>query len=328
MGQKVSAAVILVASVVLALRIGTLLYFDRGIPENLLVPAGKIFALKDKSFKFAVMSDTGSFNTSMERIVKHIRKTTDAKFILHLGDLVKYNNRTHFNWIAQELNGKLKGMPLYMISGNHEMSNGNKNLQVYEDVFGSPYYWFSYGDVLFIALDTSLHIIDDEQLEWLQGMLRKIRPQFRRCVVYTHIPPVNPRNDEKELDEVQRDKLAEILRGQKIDLMIAGHVHYFSVSQWAGITLVTVPSSGQEPRNNSGMLGYLVVNVPEKDAVTFEEHPVKTAVDRENVDVFMSATLTKKETGWLAMLALALGIVGYFAYGTRKNLRIGEDSKV
>ena len=30
----------------------------------------------------------------------------------------------------------------------------------------------------------------------------------------------------------------------------------------------------------------------------------------------------------VASVVLALGIVGYFAFGARKNLRIGEDSKV
>lgn len=62
-----------------------------------------------------------------------------------------------------------------MIPGNHEIADrfGSDNKYFYRMVFGPLYYWFSYGNVMFIGLDSSEERYDDAQLEWLEDVLEK-----------------------------------------------------------------------------------------------------------------------------------------------------------
>lgn len=289
------------------------LYFDEVIPENMLVPAGKIMEADETEFTFAATGDTGSFNSSLERIIRKIRKRTDAKFILHLGDLVKYNNKAHFNWISHEIAAKLKGMPFYIISGNHEVSNGRKNIFMYRDTFGLPYYWFSYGNTMFIGLDTSLHILEDEQLEWLETILEKVRPQFKNCIIFTHIPPLNPRDEEdKELGEEVKDKLLAVLVKYEINLFITGHVHYFSESKLGNIPMITVPSSGQTSRAKNNAYGYVLVTMGQDGVREIKNNEMWMKPEAEILDVFVSSTLTKEETRNFALLGLLVGCLLLF----------------
>lgn len=301
-----------------AVRSFTIDIFDEGRYQSFLAPAGKIMDAEKDSFSFVVASDTGAKNRSIEYIAKKARKS-DASFILYLGDLVRYRNPSHFKWITDELAQKLKNFPFYAVPGNHEIltEDGVVDRTLYTSVFGQPYYWFGYGNTLFIGLNSSEGILSQSQLEWLSVILKKIRPQFKYCVIFSHYPPISKdRKINRELDPVSRKKFEEVIRGRDVDLILAGHVHYFWKGEFAGIPLVTVPSSGQPVRSDIDKLGYVKVRIGKDGIFSVKEHYIDVDSDMEFMEVFFSNALVKDEINDISMGLFLFGLV-LFVLGNR-----------
>ena len=216
-------------------------------------------------FSFAVVSDTGADDIVLETILDEIVETKPRyDFILHLGDFLTHRTDTGLQWLLYEIKPRLGGIPLYSVPGNHDVKKHDiRDIIPYKSVVGASHYWFGYGDVLFIALDTSYETIDDAQLNWLRNILHRIRPLFKHCVIYSHVPPYDIRSDiisDHALDRASAEKFYNVVNGQKIDFMIFGHVHYYARGEFAGIPLYTVPSSGQTIRDETDKYGYVRIS--------------------------------------------------------------------
>lgn len=293
-----------------ALRNYTIASFEDSEHKSFMAPAGKMMHSDVVDFSFAAVSDTGARNESGEFIMNEIRKSS-AKFVLYVGDLVRYRNPSHFKWMAEEIDEKLGKLNLYAVPGNHEVLSvdGKVDRTLYHEIFGQTYYWFSYGDVLFIGLDSSTESYDDEQLKWLEKTLKKIRPQFKYCVIYSHVPPVNVKTpNSKRLDNHSRDKFAKVIRDRGINLLISGHVHFFSESLFEGIPLVTLPSSGQPIRSEIKKFGYVTFDMSENGLKDVTVKFVKVGDDVERFESFMSNAFVKTEINDVALWIFALGM--------------------
>ncbi|MFQ6760438.1 MAG: metallophosphoesterase family protein [Alphaproteobacteria bacterium] len=225
-------------------------------------PQSEFLTPEKSEFSIAVVSDTGADDIVLETIIDHITSTKPKyDFILHLGDFLTHRTNTGLQWLLYEIHPKLNGIPLYGTPGNHDITKNNKrDATPYKTVMGPGFYWFGYGHTLFIALDTSFETIDDAQLNWLDNTLKKIRPLFKHCVIFTHVPPFDIRPDiisNHTLDKSASEKLEHILKNYNIDMMIFGHVHYYSHNKFAGIPIYTVPSSGQTIRDPRNKYGYV-----------------------------------------------------------------------
>ena len=234
---------------------------------------------------------------------------------------MRYRNISHFRWIVSELDEKLD-LPFYMIPGNHEIADrfGSDNKYFYRMVFGPLYYWFSYGNVMFIGLDSSEERYDDAQLEWLEDVLEKVRPHFRYCVVYTHVPPLTDPSWRKQiLTEPSVERLGRILQRHKIDLILAAHIHqYWRGSVW-GIPVVTLMSSGQKIRSDVNKYGYVTVKVGKKGIEEIRPHYLADNMDDDNeyIELLFSNILVDDRFLVICLsvlggglLLLAAGVIG------------------
>ena len=292
---------VFIALFMIALRSFVVEFFENAKYRSFMAPAGKMFAHNQQMFSFAAVSDTGARNEPIERILKNIRHSK-AKFVLYVGDLVRYRNPSHFKWIADEIDAKLGHLPLYAVPGNHEIYsvNGKVDKSLYNELFGQGYYWFSYGDVLFIGLDSSTSSYDDEQLHWLEKTLTKIRPQFKFCVIFSHVPPINVRAPNTH-------RFAKIIMGKNVNLLISGHVHHFSESEFAGVPLVTLPSSGQPIRSEIRKFGYVEFEFGPKGIRKVKPIYVISDDDMEHFEAFMSNALVDKMINSVAVWLLGIG---------------------
>ena len=228
-------------------------------------PSSEFITTNTSDFSVAIISDTGANDTVLEKIIDDIvTSSPQPNFILHLGDILTHRTNTGLHWILDEIYPKLHGIPLYFIPGNHDVQrNDMRDILPYKTVMGPSYYWFGYNNVLFIGLDTSFEKIDDKQLKWLNDTLIKIRPLFERCIIFTHVPPIDIKPDlisDHALDAESAKKFESIIRHNKIDAMIFGHVHYYSESKFAGIPVYTIPSSGQTIRGDVDKYGYVTLD--------------------------------------------------------------------
>ena len=310
------------AVVLLAIRSLTIDFFQDIKHKSFLPPAGEIMESDLSKFSFAVASDTGGKNEPIERVIRDVGKSTDAKFMLHLGDLVRYRNPSHYDWIADEVDVKLKDMPMYLVPGNHEIESEDGVIEkyLYTEKFGQLYYWFGYGNTLFIGLDSSEEKYDEEQLKWLKTVLNKIRPDYENCIIYSHVPPISPVGEyKKKLAEESRDSFAKAIKGHGINLLLSGHVHYFSRSEFEGIPLVTLMPSGQDFRGEEKQFGYVLVGVDGK-SISIEDKYVKTSGETDYFEIFMSSAMVKDEVKYVAFGFVFLGVLLMIIGRRRKGL--------
>lgn len=104
----------------------------------------------------------------------------DASFLVCLGDLfldIKNDIPTYKDKLIDKLN-----MPLYNVPGNHDISG-----KIYENNFGSTFYYFLYQTELFIFLDTELDdgSITGAQLNMFKLALRE-NINCKNIFVFTH----------------------------------------------------------------------------------------------------------------------------------------------
>lgn len=297
-------------------------YFFSG-KQNFMAPAGRILFPEKENFKFAAVSDTGSANHNLEYILHNIQKHSNC-FVLYLGDLVKYRSASHFAWMTGEISGKLKNMPFYAVPGNHDVKNFETILDFsqYRQVFGAEYYWFSYGNTLFIALNNSTESLDSEQFQWLENVLNKIRPLFKYCIIYAHIPPFDVMGvPNHSMDKSSAQKLGRLLQDKNITLLLFGHVHKYTKNVFYGIPVITLPSSGQEIRSEINKYGYVEVQISKKGIKNIDVAYVGKKLGREIFEgLFVFHILNNKArliSGCLILLGCLL-ILGKKLYNTRR----------
>ena len=259
----------------LGLLLGHIYWGDRFFPETRYFssPQSHFFAPKVTEFSVALVGDTGAENHVLERVIDDAQESdNDYAFMLYLGDFVTKKTRTGMSWLLHEIRPHLHNMPFYATPGNHDVELSHiVDKSHYRSMMGSTYYWFGYGNVLFVALDSSGKYIEDEQFEWLDNTLAKIRPMFKHCVIYSHKPPIElipgvVKNH--TLKKSDADKLAAIVKKHRVNAMIFGHVHYFAKGTFAGVPIYTIPAAGQGNRVEDKAHGYA--------SITFDKHGIKS----------------------------------------------------
>jgi Icc-related predicted phosphoesterase len=234
-------------------------------------PASEFIA-KDKSeTSILLVSDTGSKNLVLRKILKQA-DTSKYDFVMYLGDLQVNASVTGYYWLLNDIKPFLGDTPFYTIPGNHDVTRRIgltrkhfKDKSFYETVMGQRYYWFGYGNTLFITLDSSDETLDDQQLVWLDDTLKKIRPLFKNCIIFGHVPPANSCLqcfEDHITKPISTQKFANIIKKYKINAMFFGHVHFYSHAKFENIDFYTTPSSGQsvrDPKNRK--FGYISVKI-------------------------------------------------------------------
>lgn len=294
-------------------------HFDTG--KNFFPPESQFIQTDNPDFNFAIMSDSGNNNLVLEKIIRHARRS-DQKyaFFLYLGDLVMNRHETYFYWMLSEILPKLHHKPFYMVPGNHDViHDGDTDKSFYRSVMGATYYWFGYGNTLFIGLDSSAEYMENEQFLWLENILTKISPHFKHCIIFSHRPPqIIPGYRDHKMDDKSIERLRAIVKKhhKKIDAMFFGHVHYFSEQKFEGVPIYTAPTAGQGSSVDK-RFGYIGVQVTDKGGVNvtpvFIEPP---EYRREYFELFWAAQiLTPKLRGIVTVLLIlsALSAAGYYA---------------
>lgn len=236
-----------------------------GQKQRLLPPAGQILHPNKTNFCFAVVGDTGHNTRTFPFVHKQI-KQDNPDFIIYIGDLVKYTTDKHMQYMANVLTDITPDTPIFFTPGNHDITlyhHGPLTYKPYINTFGQTYYWFGYGDTLFIALDSAKQSIDDTQWEFYKWTMKHIAPSFKHSILYTHVPPIQPNITEfnRKLDSQSIEQMAKALKHYKPDAIFAGHIHLYSDKTFQGVPIYTSPASGQHPRGDMSEMGYLRVNV-------------------------------------------------------------------
>lgn len=315
---------------VLIIQLLTKQLFLTATAPNRLPPAGSFFPGAE-TFTFAVMSDSHMRTTTMEKVFADI-KSKHPSFLLHAGDLSRRLNTSHFEWILQELNADLGEYPLYAVPGNHDTIPKNDPPEsfkgdpgrFYDRAFGQRYYWFAYGETLILGLDDSHGFFDDAQLRWADQVFRRLRPQFKTCVIFMHVPPEQEPVRQAKMNEGETFSYAdtdpslvgkytpsfhELVSKYDVDLIFTGHLHQYVETEYAGVRMITVPPSGGRLRGNTKTHGYVLCTVDNTSGV-LETTLVPVTPERniERVEFFMASEFPRATwLPWVALASLCLG---------------------
>ncbi len=125
-----------------------------------------------------------------------------------------------------------------------------------------------------ISLDSTIPAahhgqVDDAQLDWLRAILAT-KSEHGSVLVLHHPPAPNPLPLAGLIDLQDPQRLADVVRGSDVRLILAGHVHHSLVATLAGVAVVAAPAAsyGQDLlmpqpglRGLSGGQGFNLVHV-------------------------------------------------------------------
>lgn len=194
------------------------------------------------------------------RYVEHVNALpVPVRFVVHTGDLVVDSNRSTMEQARElftlyEEESRALKPPLRNIMGNHDVA-GVSNPKVKEDEagfgkalyrqrLGPATYAFRYGPYHFIALDgtmipdgTIVYGLTKESADWAIAYLAGVK-RNEPIILLIHEPmfpevggvrqPENPKTRPHE------GRLRAALRGKKLLMTLAGHVHSRQETTWAG----------------------------------------------------------------------------------------------
>ncbi len=273
----------------------------------LLPPAGQTLHPEQESFSIAVFSDFASRVDSVEKIGREISRGS-AAFVLCLGDMVRKRSHPDFLHVVKELRECIV-QPVYAVPGNWDRSDSSR-WDVYRTHFGQDYYFFSYGDTLFVGLNTADGSLPEDQQAFLKRTLERERGHFARCVIFCHVPPEDPReHGDHAMDPASAGIFRDIILPYRVDLILCGHIHRFSESDFEGVRLVVAPSSGQNIRDpDNRMFGYVLLDFPADGSIQVRHMDVTPETGFEELDYFFTVDLCR--AGWFvgAVAAIVAGL--------------------
>lgn len=131
----------------------------------------------------------------------------------------------------------------FCVAGNHDLWHNGWN--EFFSHFGSSSYYFTvktpvHSD-LYICIDTGGGTLGELQTKWLANNLQIMRPNYRRCFVFTHVNLLRPRKTTStNLVEEELCFLLDLFAENKVDMVITGHDHVSDVQQFGVTTYIQV----------------------------------------------------------------------------------------
>jgi 3',5'-cyclic AMP phosphodiesterase CpdA len=266
--------------------------YNNAYVRNYLPPAGE-FIKGNNEFSFAVMGDSGLRDEPLEIVLKDIINH-NYPFVLNVGDQARKLMTSNFELLLQTNNKILGDFPFYAVPGNHDVVYDKSDkpedyLRFYNRAFGQAYYWFTYGNTLFIGLDTSRGTFYKKQQEWLKTTLSKLRSSYKSCIVFMHIPPIDPRHGQKYcMGKTDSDRLKSVLDKYNITAILAGHIHEYNASKFGNIPLYIAPPSGQKMRGKQKQYGYLKCTIEKNGQLNVKNVNVTKASGRDYFRYYLS----------------------------------------
>jgi len=164
-----------------------------------------------------------------ERTLSSIMSRTNASFVLSAGDQVNVAvNKKEYNALLNA--PQMKNLPIAATVGNHEMysqfyayhyfnPNVNKNEAL---TFGGNDYYFSYGNALFIVLNTNNFLKSDHEAALYNAVTAYPQAEYRIVMMHQSAYSAEPDAFDNKANYISMPSLFE---KYGIDLVLSGHDH-------------------------------------------------------------------------------------------------------
>lgn len=209
---------------------------------------------------------------------------SDSELVIHLGDIVDGVNTAEFEEGKKWADGMDK--PYLVAAGNHE--GGNLDLDMYNEYFGSPTYYFDYGKTRIIMLNSaftqSISATDPTQYRFLENALES--NTLPNVYVVSHVVPEDHFNTQHNMTTEECAKLEDMLGAYKKShpevnvTEISGHLHTLEGYERRGVQYIiggNAAGKGYVTAEQGNILGSGTIKVTDgKASYSFE--PLLTKV--------------------------------------------------
>ena len=176
--------------------------------------------------------------TNMDLLIEKA-KTALVSAVVMDGDLTT-GNADDYTEFEKHLPDK-NFLNYFLIAGNHDLfSNGWPQ---FYNRFGSSTYMFTVRTPaetdLFICLESGGGTLGREQFDWLKNTLESVRPDYRRCVIFTHVNFFRTRHTGSTTpfsEEVT--SLTALFFKNNVDMVVTGHDHEHSFETMGNTTYI------------------------------------------------------------------------------------------
>ena len=196
---------------------------------------------------------------NLDELLKRAGKENPAAVIVD-GDLTGGLSEDYDTFEDHIINAD--SINLFYVVGNHDLwYNGWGE---FYSRFGSSSYYFTIttpvASDLYICLDSGGTTVGHLQMEWLKNLLKTVRPDYRRCIIITHINLFRPRKTTStNLVEEELDALINLFTEHNVDMVITGHDHMRDVENFGVTTYIQVDAL-KDGLANAGYMNLYVKN--------------------------------------------------------------------
>ena len=190
---------------------------------------------------FAVVSDVHvetnnpeSYN-NFNNVLKGLKAGKDIDTVVYTGDNVMNGQLLENVFFYSAVRASMPAKNNLVVVGNHDLGNGAGNEQNSTNDFiannnlylgkklDNLYYYEVINDCYMICLateqgDPSASLMNDKQLQWLEGVLKEAYEKDAPIFVFNHFP-IN------YLADRDSNVLADLLKKYDVDLYVHGHIH-------------------------------------------------------------------------------------------------------
>lgn len=227
------------------------------------------FETKTKGrYSFAVLGDPqiGAYSKDDTKIWQSnmetgLSLTGKVDFIASLGDQVDGigdEKEIYNTFVTLRSPKNFRQIPLVFVRGNHEAEGIAKD--IFDKEFISGDYYFTYGDTLFLVLDSN-----DNDLQSHEKFIRKTIEQIERkwIVVFMHHSLFSGGKHAEDSEiEMMRTYLEPLFKELPVDLVMSGHDHIYTRSQRGNTYYISAGSSSgnkfyEEKTNNTAEVSFM-----------------------------------------------------------------------
>ncbi|MFC1474883.1 metallophosphoesterase family protein [bacterium] len=153
------------------------------------------------------------------------KKANELKpaFILLGGDTVQVGNPQNFKSLRKML--KKFNMPVISAIGNHDTAfEDYSDQEEWTSRFGDTYYYFDVGSARIIALNNANHVLPDEQLVFLDEVLKT---ELKKIIImHRPVDYLNPLYSTPM--EKGSEKFRELVEEADVTAVLTGHEHHYA----------------------------------------------------------------------------------------------------
>ncbi len=190
------------------------------------------------------------------------------RFVVLEGDLVGNG----LWWQYDELMEMLDNFPVPVVAvpGNHDLELCGR--RYFTRYLAPDHYAFSYGDSLFVVLDTNRE--ERGQLDWLNRVLGE--HSYRHRFVFVHKPPFDPRPGHNHCmkNRAFANGLLQAVARHHVDVLFCSHIHTFIQTSYRGVRIVVTGGLGAHRKEPLCPFHYVKVEV-KGERVSLKMVPLK-----------------------------------------------------